>query len=200
MAAINPNAKALKSATTNVDVSAATAPSSGQVLTATGASTATWQTPSGGGDMKVFLNPGVFKINGGSLGTTSTIPFIDFRDGQADDAYASCKVPSGATSISAIKIIYTRLNTGNLYLGFYSAGAAYSSGATVQTDSTAEATFAGGASDATIGLITVTSTAYNGITIAADTIFSFGIFRNAIDATDTYASSFRVLGVMIEFA
>ncbi len=41
-------ARALKSATTNVDVSAATAPSSGQVLTATSDSTATWQTVSGG--------------------------------------------------------------------------------------------------------------------------------------------------------
>ena len=38
----------LKSATTTVDVSAATAPSSGQVLTATSSTTATWQTPSGG--------------------------------------------------------------------------------------------------------------------------------------------------------
>lgn len=39
--------QALKSATTTVDVSAATAPTSGQVLTATGASTATWQSPGG---------------------------------------------------------------------------------------------------------------------------------------------------------
>lgn len=38
-------ANALKSATTTVDTSAATAPSSGQVLTATGGSAATWQTP-----------------------------------------------------------------------------------------------------------------------------------------------------------
>lgn len=38
---------ALKSATTTVDVSAATAPSTGQVLTATGASAATWQAPNG---------------------------------------------------------------------------------------------------------------------------------------------------------
>lgn len=37
--------KALRSATTTVDVSAATAPSSGQVLTATGTTAATWQTP-----------------------------------------------------------------------------------------------------------------------------------------------------------
>ena len=38
---------ALKSATTTVDVSAATAPTSGQVLTATSWTAATWQTPSG---------------------------------------------------------------------------------------------------------------------------------------------------------
>jgi hypothetical protein len=41
----NVMAKSLKSATTTVDVSAATAPSSGQVLTATGSTAATWQTP-----------------------------------------------------------------------------------------------------------------------------------------------------------
>ncbi len=39
---------ALKSATTTVDVSAATAPSSGQVLTATDSTHATWQTPTAG--------------------------------------------------------------------------------------------------------------------------------------------------------
>lgn len=39
---------ALKSATTTVDVSAATAPSTGQVLTATSSTAATWQSPSGG--------------------------------------------------------------------------------------------------------------------------------------------------------
>ena len=39
----------IKSATTLVNTKAATAPTSGQVLTATGDSAATWQTPSGGG-------------------------------------------------------------------------------------------------------------------------------------------------------
>lgn len=42
-------ANALRSATTRIDVSAATAPSSGQVLTATGTTAATWQTPAAGG-------------------------------------------------------------------------------------------------------------------------------------------------------
>lgn len=41
----NVAAKSLHSASTVVDVSAATAPSSGQVLTATSSTTATWQTP-----------------------------------------------------------------------------------------------------------------------------------------------------------
>lgn len=42
-------ANGLKSATTTVSVSAATAPTVGQVLTATSSTLATWQTPSGGG-------------------------------------------------------------------------------------------------------------------------------------------------------
>lgn len=50
-------ARALKSATTDVDVSAATAPSSGQVLTATGSTTATWQTPSGGHTGNPYIDP-----------------------------------------------------------------------------------------------------------------------------------------------
>lgn len=41
----------LKNTTGIVDVSASAAPSSGQVLTATGASAATWQTPTPGGGM-----------------------------------------------------------------------------------------------------------------------------------------------------
>lgn len=41
----NVTARSLKSATAVIDVSSATAPSTGQVLTATGSTTATWQTP-----------------------------------------------------------------------------------------------------------------------------------------------------------
>lgn len=44
-------AEALKSATTTVSVSASAAPTSGQVLTATSGTAATWQTPSGGGGL-----------------------------------------------------------------------------------------------------------------------------------------------------
>lgn len=57
---------ALKSATTTVDVSSATAPTTGQVLTATSWTTATWQTLSGGGSIRR-----VFAI-AGAIGTTGT--------------------------------------------------------------------------------------------------------------------------------
>lgn len=51
-----PTAYSLVSATTTVNVSSATAPTSGQVLTATSGTAATWQTPSGGGSgAMVFL-------------------------------------------------------------------------------------------------------------------------------------------------
>lgn len=47
-------AEGLKSATTTVVVSGATAPTSGQVLTATSSTAANWQTPSGGGGSTVY--------------------------------------------------------------------------------------------------------------------------------------------------
>lgn len=72
-------AKSLKSATTTVDVSAATAPSSGQVLTATGSTAATWQTPSGATDgwvtspdTWIYASANSFTISGVDRTTTFT--------------------------------------------------------------------------------------------------------------------------------
>lgn len=47
-------ADALRSSTTIVNVSSATAPTAGQVLTAVGSSSATWQTPSGSGSILIL--------------------------------------------------------------------------------------------------------------------------------------------------
>lgn len=64
----NITAKSLHSATTVVDVSASTAPTSGQVLTATGGTAATWQTPSAG----AFSGASVTTA-GGTITTNTTI-------------------------------------------------------------------------------------------------------------------------------
>jgi hypothetical protein len=60
-------ANALASATTTVGVSAATAPTSGQVLTATGGTAATWQTPSSG---MVYPGSGIPNSTGSAWGTS----------------------------------------------------------------------------------------------------------------------------------
>lgn len=81
MAAITTTANALKSATTIVNVSAATAPSANQVLTATGGTAATWQTPTSGATdgwtdgsayTWVYASASTFTIAGVDLTTTFT--------------------------------------------------------------------------------------------------------------------------------
>lgn len=64
------SANALNSATTTVGVSAATAPTSGQVLTATSGTAATWQTISGGGGGGIAPPAGDI---GGSAGTPTVV-------------------------------------------------------------------------------------------------------------------------------
>lgn len=93
-------ASLLKSATTEVSVSAATAPSAGQVLTATSSTVANWQTPSGitassADDLtnKNFVDASCFfvddgdttkrqnvQLNGATTGTTTTLVFSQTAD------------------------------------------------------------------------------------------------------------------------
>jgi hypothetical protein len=74
-------ATALKSATTNVDVSAATAPSNTQVLTATSSTTATWQTPGAGGGGYATIQE-----EGSSQTQRTTLNFIGAAITAADNA------------------------------------------------------------------------------------------------------------------
>lgn len=72
MPILNSTARRLRTTTNAVDV-VATAPSSGQVLTATGATTANWQTPAGGAS---DISCRVYQSAGTSVGTSlGAIPF-----------------------------------------------------------------------------------------------------------------------------
>jgi hypothetical protein len=84
-------AGALKSATTSVSVSAATAPSSGQVLTATGASTATWQAVSGGGVTTYAYHD----TRPSALGAASDHDIEFATEEPTDSGYAYNTAPSG---------------------------------------------------------------------------------------------------------
>lgn len=70
-------ANALASATTRVSVSAATAPTSGQVLTATSSTTATWQTPTGGSGSGIVRNVSTITTSV-TIGATATTDYVVF--------------------------------------------------------------------------------------------------------------------------
>ncbi len=75
-------ASGLKSATTTVGVSAATAPTSGQVLTATSGTAATWQTPSAGG---TIATPRVYYVESTGNDGTGAVgnPALPYATGTA---------------------------------------------------------------------------------------------------------------------
>lgn len=86
---------ALKSATTTVDVSAATAPSTGQVLTATDSTHATWQTLSTGGTVtSITAGAG---LSGGTITTSGTIACQNFVASGASHA-TGCVPDPGASA------------------------------------------------------------------------------------------------------
>jgi len=91
-AGIASSANALNSATTTVSVSGATAPTIGQVLTATGDSAATWQTASGGANSLDDLSDAT--SDGSSY-------FIGTDAGLNDDGTTNLNVGIGAESLKA---------------------------------------------------------------------------------------------------
>ncbi len=74
-------ANGLRSATTTVDVSAAAAPSNGQVLTASSGTAATWQTPTGASDATTS-SKGIVQLAGDLAGTAAS-PTVPGLSGKA---------------------------------------------------------------------------------------------------------------------
>src|ERR1035437_4227733 len=96
-------APALKSATTTVDVSAATAPSANQVLTATNSTTATWQTPAAPG---VGTVTSVTSANGNAtVANTTTTPVITIVQAPALKSATTTVDVSAATAPSANQVL-----------------------------------------------------------------------------------------------
>lgn len=98
---------ALKSASTTVDVSAATAPSTGQVLTATSSTAATWQTPASAGVSTIASADGSITVTGTTAidlavvkapkWTTARLLAGNSVDGSANVAFANKFIVQGTT-------------------------------------------------------------------------------------------------------
>jgi len=127
---------ALVSATTTVNVSSATAPTTGQVLTATGDSAATWQTPAGGSSVVVQVKNATYT----TVGTTTTQMPADGtipQNTEGAEFMSLAITPTSATNKLLINVVV-----------FLSHTASSQRGAALFQDSTANAIAAAGSSDA----------------------------------------------------
>ena len=202
-------ARALKSATTNVDVAAATAPSSGQVLTATGSTTATWQTPSGGGELVITAYPGQGSLQSATLTVDSggVLPVVNFPDSANNRTWhIPFRIPSAVNglSISQIRVHYRIIGTTdrNLLVIFSTYRYPVANDSALTTDSDGGLTYATGTATTTNHkYIDVSSTAYNGIgAVATGDLLMLQINRQGADGTDTYGQAWEVLRVDVTFA
>lgn len=154
-----------------------------------------------GSSLTIFQYAGLGVAPTGGWETQASIPCAKFTNNQDQVWYVSTVVPTGATSISSIKIFYSRESTGNLYLYFHTFQNALASVA-AQTDDTTDTatTYAGSGTDNRVDAVTVPSAAYNAITITAGALFTIAIFRNGANANDTYEQTWHAAGVQFNFA
>lgn len=97
-------ANALKSATTIVNVSAAAAPTNGQVLTATGGTTATWQTAGGGFDPSTTVEL-MEDFMTGENNTTATIGLLQWRINGTGATTAVIQTGSSTLPLGVIRVL-----------------------------------------------------------------------------------------------
>jgi hypothetical protein len=110
----------LKTATTTVSVSGATAPTSGQVLTATSGTAATWQTPSGGGGKVAQV---VIATNNTPASTTSQIPTDNTIPQNTEGAEFITATITPTNSSSTLMVEFSSFGTvsaiGNLQIALF---------------------------------------------------------------------------------
>lgn len=156
----NVMAKSLKSATTTVDVSAATAPTSGQVLTATSGTAATWQTPSGGvstttAKARAYRNTSTQTINNASF-TKVQLNAESYDPGSNFDSATNYRFTVPTTGYYAVTgvVLYNSTTTDKRYIC-----AVYQNGAEI-FENEAHASHANGLSVTTTDYVFLTASDY----------------------------------------
>lgn len=181
-----------------------TAGTSGNVLTSNGTNWVS-SAPTSSGDMTVWQAPGSVSATDATIQSSGGVDFIgclSFSDGAEKYGTFNFKVPSGATSISSIKIYYNSTSAGTLRLVFYTSHFSKTATTASQTDVTdTEASYTGDGTGNVTGVITVPSGAYNGLSsIVANDIISVKIIRYGASVSDTYNTNWEVIGAQITFA
>ncbi|MFH1052748.1 MAG: hypothetical protein V1779_17650 [bacterium] len=167
-----------------------------------GATAPEWQDASGGGgDSKVFVMPGTGYLSGASLTTNNRLPNVLFADSQSQTWIFAVRIPTGYSSISSIQILYRRGSTGNLYINFEVGQTRFTAGfQATQDTSPGVATYAGGGSDDKMGIISLSSSFWDGLSTAEGDVIGLSINRVGNDANDTYNTGWYVHGVLFTFS
>jgi hypothetical protein len=109
-------ANAINSATTTVNVNAATAPSTGQVLTATDSTHATWQTPATAGMALLGSSTGIsgttVTISSLSTSYSALVVLIDGGTGSGTAQTINVSSDNGSTFDTAVSITAAQANSG----------------------------------------------------------------------------------------
>lgn len=187
-------ATALKSATTAVDVSAATAPTSGQVLTATAGNAATWQTPAGGGatlGANTFTalqtitpssaNVAGLAVSGVSVTGSNTTPLATF---------AAALNTSGAVNAFDISVADTASAAGSTYFRVRAGSAGTTEVLAVNNNNQVRANFG------FVGPVTGMQFGYSGIQWAVYGTTSFYNIQSRSDGCYSWTSSTNPLGTV----
>lgn len=151
-----------------------------------------------------FPGEGTLSTTGAGLTTPGSPPLVYFTDTLNGLWTTSVVIPTGATSISSIKILYKNEANGNLALAFETGVITVpGTAAVVQVDTTqntAAAFASAGAADNKFYFITAPSTAYNGLTVTAGNILHFYLSREGGNGIDTYNAEWNVAGIQFTFA
>ena len=154
-------------------------------------------------NLVVWALPGSGFLTGAAINSsTQALPVVRLANNLDQSWDADVSVPSGATSISSIKVFYERDTTGNLRLVFPTAHVNADATSATETDQTDVVTsYASGGLDGQIESLTVPAGAFNGLTaIDVDDLVGIRVDRRGSEAADTYEGAWDVVGVQFIFA
>jgi hypothetical protein len=163
--------------------------------------TETTQSGAGAEPMTVTMYAGDGFLSGAAESSTGASPMIIFDGVNTDTWRVSMKVPAGATSIQSVSFLYSVSTTGGAW-SFTFHSTRLRSGQAPQNDTTYTGQSVANPAANTNDLYTlsVSSGAYDGVTIQGGDIYSFQLQRSGGAAGDTNNGELRVYALTVVFA
>lgn len=125
-------------------------------------------------------------------GSSALLPFDTLYNGVESEFKRSWQVPTGFSELTALEALITRDYIGNIYADVLVERVRPGSATT--SDSTGYAALAVAVDDGTYAYLTISTAAFNGLSIQAGDILNFRFNRDASHASDTYEADLKFHG------